>query len=197
MPLKPSGLSKIKFLHIAKIDGEDLYDWTQDNKPISAYKLDILAVKSIVKASDIYYQINRRDLKICFIMKEEILFIIGADEKIQFQLLEAIVDDICDQFFEYYGDMVMKFSGGLSDAFNGFSDNIINIIQKIKKKVTYVRAYCKVCKGHLEICVKNSFVDDASDYPVSMVYIHEGHGLLIYIDASYRVRGAEIVKTTG
>ncbi|GAJ18949.1 unnamed protein product, partial [marine sediment metagenome] len=37
----------------------------------------------------------------------------------------------------------------------------------------------------------------AEDYPVALVYMHHGHSLLLYIDADFKVRGAEIVSITG
>ncbi|MCP4763424.1 MAG: hypothetical protein GY870_16750 [archaeon] len=197
-------LDLIQFVSISKDSGsglsssmDDLFQWVNEKNSISKFTLDIIAVKALVKTSDIFYQIKRHGLKICFILKNNILFITGADEKVQYQLLEAIIEETIGKFEKFYGGIVDNYSGGFSDTFGGFSMIIDNIIHTIIDKVKFVFANCKACKSTIQICVKNSFIEKSENFPVSLVYIHNGHAILVYIDAKFKVRGAEIVLISG
>lgn len=186
----------IEFINISKLDGDDIYTWVRAGKPAASCKLDMLAVKALVKTADIFYQITRRDRKICFIRQNKILYMIAAGEEVQFQVLEAILEQIINSFLEFYGDIIDQYAGDFSDTFTGFDEFINDTFLNIGDYIKYVKAQCRACKSIINVCVKKSMIENATDYPVSLVYIHEGHGLLIYIDAGYRVRAAEIVNTS-
>ena len=47
------------------------------------------------------------------------------------------------------------------------------------------------------VYVRKSLIENAKDYPVALVFMHRGHGTLIYIDANFKVRGTENVAITG
>ena len=40
-------------------------------------------------------------------------------------------------------------------------------------------------------------IEQADSFPVPIVYHHEGHATLCYIDKNFEVRGVELVNTTG
>lgn len=189
-------LEQIQFINISKENKDDLLFWVKSGTTPAKYQLDTLSVKALTINEGFYYQIQRHNLKICFIKRNSLLFMIGGDEKIQTQLLEAIIDESIIKFFDYYGDIIKQYSGDFPDAFNGFSLIIKEIIDNIKSKITYLKVSCKACDNSHLVCVKNSLIENSKDFPVSIVYYHSGHGLLIYIDASFKVRGAEIVKIT-
>lgn len=186
----------IEFINISKINGDEIYTWVKPGKHATSYKLDTIAVNAVVYTSDIFYQIIRNERKICFVSRKNLVFMIIADDDVQFQLLESLLEQILQQFLDFYGDMIEEYSSNYTDTFTGFDDCIDETINDIHTYIKYVKARCKVCKKIIDVCVKRSMIDNAEDYPVSLVYIHEGHGLLIYVDAGYRVRAAEIVKTS-
>ena len=192
-------LSNIEFINISKVDGmqNDIFQWTNIESSIRKYTLDIIAIKTQVKSTEIFYQVKRNSTKVTFIQKGNLIYIIAGKEFIQFQLLEAIIDEIMLNFQNFYGDLVNDYTEELNDLFTGFSEIIIDIIQNINSKIKYVKINCKACKKMINICIKNTLVTEASLYPVNIVYIHNGHGILLYIDKNFMVRGAEIVKISG
>ena len=56
-------------------------------------------------------------------------------------------------------------------------------------------AYCSKCQENIFIHYKESFVKDASSYPVYLVWIHGKpfHGLLVRIDKNFVSRGERVV----
>jgi hypothetical protein len=188
---------QIHFFHISKSTGEDLCVWVQTGSFASKFTLDLIAVKSMIKTPEIYYQMRRSGIKICSFTKNGITFVIGSEDDLQYQLLEAAIDKVMDQFVNFYGVMLQNYSGDVVDTFNGFPEIIGKILNEIGSSIAFLRADCNACKSTISVCVKKSLVNNASNYPVSLVYIHNGHGLLIYIDKNFKVRGAEILICSG
>ena len=90
------------------------------------------------------------------------------------------------------------FDIGTDDFFKDFISKIEDTIKKIPNQVgNVITAYCRICGKYVNVYVKKSMIEDAQDYPVALVYMHHGHSLLLYIDADFKVRGAEIVSITG
>jgi hypothetical protein len=54
-----------------------------------------------------------------------------------------------------------------------------------------------VCDTTKPLIVKRSFINDAESYPVPIVYTHDGHSVLCFIDKNFDVRGVELVHITG
>ncbi len=46
-------------------------------------------------------------------------------------------------------------------------------------------------KSDYDICIKRTLVENAKNFPVAIVFFHHNHGMLLYIDANFKVRGAE------
>ena len=63
--------------------------------------------------------------------------------------------------------------------------------------VNEIMVPCRVCNTVLSITVKRSFIENSESYPVPLVYTHEGHAILCFIDKNYAVRGVELVNITG
>ena len=40
-------------------------------------------------------------------------------------------------------------------------------------------------------------IENADSYPVPIVYVHEGHAILCFIDQNFHHRGVELVNITG
>jgi len=188
---------QIEFMCISNSNNEDIYFWSKNNLSINKYILDLIAIKSIIKTENIFYQINRTQLKICGIKKNDLIFIIAGSTDLQFQLLEALIEEFIENFFVNYNDIYKSFSAGFNDPLNILNKTLLNIINNIKDYVKFSRVSCKACKKDLEIFIKKSLIEKSQKFPVSLVYIHEGHGLLLFIDKNFVVRGAEIVDISG
>ncbi len=191
---KPTDL--LYFLNISKISAENLYQWVKGSLGSLKYNLEIMAIKATLNLAspEEFYQKTHRAIKICYIIRKDLVFIIGAKEKAQYQLLEAILEETFILFFDLYGDLISGFLSEFADTFIGFNEIFDNILSSIRQRITYVRAQCKICDSNLNVCIRNSMIENAKSNLVNLVYYHEGHGLLLYIDPNFKVRGAEIVK---
>jgi hypothetical protein len=186
-------IDKLNFIDIGLDETHDVFTWKNGNA--RTFPVDILhARRTAVK--DIYYHDENREKRFIFIKKDRFIFTLSSKPTAQFQLLEAILDDVADNFIESYQD----YSDGLLNlnSTKGFASLLPEIFEHaVKKSVKWIMTKCFVCKKNLKVCVKRSLIDNAKSYPVALVYFHEGHGLLIYIDSSFYVRGAELVQVSG
>ena len=95
--------------------------------------------------------------------------------------------------------VILSYGNVAENTFQGFRIDLEKILDEfddlgLVKKVT---AQCRVCNRALPVFIKKSFVENAESYPVSIVYNHKGHALLLYIDKNFAVRGIELVSITG
>jgi len=191
----------IEFVSISKQFSsgyENYFEWINPASNGSKFAVDILQIQSYIKMPDIFHQITRRDLKICAILKNKLLYVVGGKDVLQYHVLQAIIEETIVRFDTYLKEQIKDTNVAYKDSFNGFSKDIVGIIERIGELVTIVRCPCAACDANVEIFVKNSFIHHPkSAYPVSMVYIHKGHGLLVYIDKDFKVRGSEIVDISG
>ena len=186
----------IYFIHFGT--QENIYfSWKSKYSP-KAFIFDYTIAKDAIK-SEIYFHLNKADVKIVYQKKNNFIYIIGGHISVQFQILEALLDHLSKRFMEIYGDVLFFiFDIGTDDFFKDFISKIEDTIKKIPNQVgTIIRAYCRICGKYVNVYVKKSMIEDAEDYPVALVYMHHGHSLLLYIDADFKVRGAEIVSITG
>ncbi len=173
------------------------FSWKSKIRP-KAFIFDY-AIARDTTISDIFFHLNKGDIKIAYIKKNDLVFIIGADRSVQFQILEALLENLSEKFNEIYGDVLKEiFEIGTEDFFKDFITKIEQSIKTIPSQIgKIINTHCRVCNKYVNIYVKNSLIEDAEDYPVTLVYNHGGHSLLLYIDADFKVRGAEIVAITG
>lgn len=187
--------NKIHYLDIGVDANTDLIRWAPSSQTL--FRLDILAARATARET-YFLRLEKSGSRTVFRKKNGLTFIIAADESVQYQLLEAILDEVMTQFFEIYGAICCDILTGMTNMFEGFQLKIPEIIANVEnEKVIWVRAECKVCSENHKVCIRKSLIQNAKDYPVSIVYMHLGHGLLLYIDANFRVRGAELVDITG
>lgn len=186
------------FIHCVDIgidNNTDLVRWTRPQTNI--FRLEMLHAREMAKPG-IYLHIEKSNRRTVFIRKEKIVFIIVADESVQYQLLEAILEVTMKSFFDSYEDLLSGFLTGMTNMFGGFQSLITPLFAKaLKENVHWISAHCNVCKANHSVCVKKSFINNAPRYPASIVFKHEGHGLLIYIDGDFKIRGQEVVEITG
>jgi len=189
-------LKNLAFINISK-DEFTIFEW----KPPSSFKSFALDVNVIKQNpfSDIFFHINKGNLKIVYIRRNNLLYSIGATE-IQYQILEALIEHVSKVFHEIYDiDIILSYENFDSNIFNSFKseiDNIINTFDQLKL-INKVNVECKICNKILPVYVKKSFIENAESHPVPLVYQHKGHAILIFIDVNYSVRGIELVNMTG
>ena len=189
-----------EFLEFVNISNKEftLFEW----KPPNSYRrfdLDLNIVKENVM-SDIFFHRDKGNMKIVFIRKNNLLYTVGSSPQIQYQLLEALLEQVDMEFNEMYDiGVILSYGNSNSNIFNGFTEIIDNIIKNFGELdiVKRIHVECRVCKTVLPLFVKKSFIDNAESYPVPIVYMHKGHAILCFIDQNYQHRGVELVNITG
>ena len=139
-------------------------------------------------------------MKIVHIRLKNLIYTAGSNNEVQFQLLEALIEQVSVVFNEIYDiESYIKYDNFSITSFTSFKDQIEKIIQNFNslKVVKDLKVPCMVCNGVLTVIVKRSFVENAESYPVPLVYNHKGHAILCFIDKNYDIRGVELVNITG
>jgi hypothetical protein len=188
-------IEDIHYIDIGIDSNTDLIRWVRSNTNI--FRLDILAARAA--ASEQYYQhIQKGNTKTVFIRMKSVTFTIVSNESVQYQILEAIISHIADEFFGTYGEICCELLTGMTNLFDGFQSLVPEIIIKVlEDDIIWVKTRCKLCQTTHKVAIKKILVTECKNFPVSIVYIHHGHGLVLYIDANFKVRGAELVDITG
>lgn len=195
----PNLQENIKFFNIGryKEERDNFYEWKNSNFHRSTFFI----VRSSRSASkrDIFYTINDSDLKVVYYVPEDydVVFTIGASPNIQSVILEALVEHLYKEFFDTYdSSLLMACYGETCDIFNGFTQVILQTFNNFKEldlvKATLVN--CNACKKSMQVYIKKSLIENASQFPVPVVYVHSGHALLIYIDRQFKTRGTGLVS---
>lgn len=173
---------------------EDLYQWSQSSNSKSRFTIDILKAKNLAHKEGIFYHLERHDRKICFFLFKNMLYTVGSENETQFQLLEAIIEETSQEFASFYKIKLEQREAGFAYEQKEFDKKFQHIIADLKHIVTVVYAPCIACGQTISVIAKNSIVNRPEQrIPVPLVYTHQGHSLLIYIDKQFNVRGSEIV----
>ena len=186
-------LDHIFFVDIGEVN-TDLFKWKQPNSVL--FRMDIIAARA--EANEDYFRRQERsNVRMMFIKKNNLIFTIASDESIQFQLLEALLERIMGEFLDNYGMFTFSITG-LSNLFEGFQEVIIKLFETVQhERVTWVLVPCKLCKINHALCINKTLIEKAPSFPISIVYLHKGIGLIVYLDAHMKVRGVEPVTITG
>ncbi|MFX1570093.1 MAG: hypothetical protein ACFFCV_17185 [Promethearchaeota archaeon] len=189
-----------EFLEFINISNEKftLFEW----KPLRSmrrFDLDLNIVKEN-PISDIFFHKDKGNMKIVYIRLHNLLYTVGASPKVQYQLLEALLEYVDLKFNEMYDVEVIlsygDFSPGLFNEFNGQIENIIKNFADLDL-VKRIQVECRACKTVLPLFIKRSVIEHAESHPVPIVYSHKGHAILCFIDRNYQHRGVELVNITG
>jgi len=192
--------SSIFFLNISKKiqNGyEDYVSWK--NPELSGQKgfLDLIIIKNMQKMPGVFNHLHKGDLKICFYLENDILYTVCGSGEIQFQILEAIIEDVIIQFKLFYQQLKENYKLAFEGLLDGFKTQIVEIIKNIATKVKLVHCFCSACNTTISLYVKKSLIEANNvQFPVSIAYIHNGHASLVYLDRNFYVRGIEIINIT-
>ena len=179
-------------------DDFTLFEW-KPPKSFKSYILDLNIVKENTE-NDIFFHINKGNMKIVYIRKNNLLYTIGAENEVQFQILEALIEYIDKRFHEVFAvDVILSYENVNPIAFKNFKDEMDQIIENIDALniLRPVDVFCRICKRKLSLHLKKSLIEEATSHPVPIVFTHEGHAIVCYIDQNFVVRGVEFVATTG
>ena len=190
-------LQNLEFINIST-DKFTIFEW----KPPKSYKSYILDL-NIVKQnpiSNIFFHLFKGNMKIVHIRVKNVIYTAGSNNEVQFQLLEALIEQVSMVFNEIYDiESYIKYDNFSTTMFNSFKEEIDKIINNFNSlnSIMDLKVPCMVCNTILPVIVKRSFIDNAESYPVPLVYNHKGHAILCFIDKNYDIRGVELVNITG
>ncbi|MFX0155220.1 MAG: hypothetical protein ACFE9Q_11930 [Candidatus Hodarchaeota archaeon] len=187
----------LEFINISN-DSFTLFEW-KPPRSMRRFDLDLNIVKEN-PISDIFFHKDKGNMKIVYIRKHNLLYTVGSSTKVQYQLLEALLEHIDLKFNEMYDVEVILSYGNFSlGLFNGFKQVIEDIIKNYADLdlVKRIQVECKVCKKVLPLFIKKSVIEQAESLPVPIVFSHKGHSILCFIDSNFQHRGIELVNITG
>ncbi len=187
--------NKLHFINISK-EEMTFFEW-KPPRSFKSYILDVNIVKDNT-TQDIFFHLNKGNMKMVYIRKGILLYTIGSDQDVQYQLLEALLEQIDKKFHEIWDiDVILSYGNVSSNIFKDFTTHVNEIIENCNELIKKVDVYCRVCKKTLMLYVKNSIIENAVSFPVPLVFTHRGHALVTYIDQNFVVRGVELVNITG
>ncbi|MFO8019604.1 MAG: hypothetical protein R6U96_13335 [Promethearchaeia archaeon] len=187
----------LKFINISTEDFQ-LFEW-KPPRSFRSYFLDLNIVKENA-TENIFNHIDKGNMKITYTRKGKIYLSAGSDSKLQFQIMEAILEYLDEQFVEMFDiDVIFSYDNVSTNIFKPFKEKVENTIKNLDKLdlIKPINVRCRGCNKRVKIYIRKSMIRNAESYPVPLVYRHEGHALLSYIDEDFHVRGSEIVNITG
>ena len=175
-----------------------LFEWTKDWSS-HHYIFDLNRIRKN-EVKNVYFHIEKSDTKIAYI-KKELIYVVSANKSLQYQILEAILDQIDSKFHETFDLSVIKSYGSVStSAFKHFKHVIeTDILTNFHKHelLKDLLVYCKTCKKSFHLFIKKNEIETQKTFPVPIVYSHEGHAIICFIDKNFALRGTKFVRITG
>ena len=197
MPVYRNIREFLEFINISK-EESTLFEWKPE-KSYRRFDLDLNIVKEN-PVSDIFFHRDKGNMKLAYIRNNGFIYTVGASITVQFQLLEALLEHVIFKFHEMYDvDVIMSYGDFNPAMFQGFKEILDDIIKNYADLglVERIQVECRVCNKVLPLFVKKSMIENADSYPVPIVYVHEGHAILCFIDQNFHHRGVELVNITG
>ena len=182
----------IFYIDIGKTINQDIAEWRLPGR--QRFTLDINSARNH-SVEKVFQHMETKDRKVAYIRVSDITFTIAANPEIQFQMLETVLEEVIRVFQENFADLPeeMLLQGAAQGIFS-LIDDIFHFA--LKDGVKWITTFCHTCRKNVKVCVKKALITKSPRYPVSLVYLHHGHGLLIYIDRDFAVRGTELVDLT-
>ncbi|MFX1500065.1 MAG: hypothetical protein ACFFDH_03775 [Promethearchaeota archaeon] len=197
MPVYKNIAEFLEFINISN-DKYTLFEWKPE-RSMRRFDLDLNIVKEN-PITDIYFHKDKGNMKIVYIRKHNLIYTVGANPRVQYQLLEALLEYIDLLFNDFYDVEVILSYGDFSPGlFDGFKESVEVTIQNFADLdlVKRILVECRACKTVLPLFVKRSMIENAESLPVPIVYSHGGHAILCFIDRNFHHRGVELVNITG
>jgi len=186
---------RIDFINIS-YEELTLFEWKPPQSHIPT-TLDLHVVRENT-TKNVFFHLNKGRMKIVYIRMGILLYTIGSDEGVQFQLMEALIEKIDEMFNEMYAiDVILSYGDVTPIVFRDFSAKVDEILEKAEELIKTVDVFCRVCKKTLPLQVKKTLIKNATSYPVPVVYMHRGHAIVTYVDQNYVMRGVELVSING
>jgi len=197
MSLSKKLQENLEFFNIST-DEFTIFEW----KPPRSYKSYMLDLNILKQnpVNDIFFHMDKGNLKIVHIRKDKLIYSAGANIELQFQLLEAFIVHVSELFHDTYAvDTILSYGNFDSSVFSGFKTHIEDSITGFDSLnlVKEIKVQCKVCNSILPLSVRRKLIEESESHPVPIVYNHKGHALLCFIDKNFSVRGEELVNITG
>jgi hypothetical protein len=191
----PNPKDLISYIDIGTDSNTDLIRWAKPGTTI--FRLDIVATRA--SANDQFFQkMEKSESRTLFLKRKNIVITVAADDSVQYQYLEAVIETIFEDFQNSYGNLCCDIISGMTNLFDGFHNKIPKLLEIVQnEKVKWLPADCRLCNQKYYVCVKNTLIEKTTKFPVSLVYFHKNHGLCLYIDANFKIRGEELVSITG
>ena len=187
----------LKFVNLCN-DQITLVEWKSSGS-FKNYLLDMDVMREN-KINDFPFHINKLGMKIVYIRKNGLIFIGGAEDNVQYQLIEALLEEVIKRFYEK-SELVSKINikNITSDAFASFKYDIEDAVYRFIDLdfVKTVDVPCRICKKTFTLIIKKNIIENSTNYPVHVVAIHNGHPIVCYIDKDFRVRGTGNANFTG
>ncbi|MHA1988172.1 MAG: hypothetical protein ACW98D_16175 [Promethearchaeota archaeon] len=161
----------LEFINISN-DEVTLFEWKPE-KSFRRFDLDLNIVKENA-VSDIFFHKDKGNMKLVHIRKNSLIYTVGASIKVQFQLLEALLEHVSHVFHETYDiDVILSYSNFNPNIFNNFKEMMEDVIKNFADLdlVKRIQVECRVCKTVLPLFVKRSFIQNAESYPVPLLYM--------------------------
>lgn len=190
----------IYFVNISKDRSSILSYKTEFSPKHHFFDIKLIGQGKVVKVKDHFFHIHKGDSKIVYKKTaHNLIFSVGADVVMQFQVLEALIDHLIEEFDSNYGSYLTDFGSGSQQNFQDFIKKINHAIKHFHDLdlVSYVQIFCTYCKCNHIVAVKNSLIKNSEKSIVPIVYNHNGIPLLLYIDQDFGIRGIEHVSITG
>ena len=186
------------------IGSETYFNWRNENAKITFNQLDVLNARNYPGKLSYYIHIKKQDYKLVFRKLappkgkgKELIFIVGATPDCQYQVMEAFIEFIFEQWYEIYGKLFLK-SSSFGNLFDGFKEIIQDAFTEVPRKYLIKTATrCSSCSENFEVYVRKSLINNAEYFPVAIIFEHADHALLLYIDQQGNSRGESPVDITG
>ncbi len=190
-------IDRLSYINISR-ESDTIFEW----KPDGSQKSYVLELNYIRKneINDVYFHIERNNMKFVHIRKKNIIYTISSLETLQFQILEALLEQIFRKFNETFDvEVIFSFGNVTLTYFNHFKDILKDFLDEFYSLnlVKKIDIFCKICNKLLPLYVKRSVIENSRNFPVPIVYRHEGHSTICFIDKNFELRGTKPVVVTG
>jgi len=194
---------QILFVNIGK-EAEAFFNWRNPNAKLTFNQIDVVNTRNYSGDLSYFIHLKKQDYKLVFRNmcpplsgSTGLIFIVGATLECQFQVMEAFLEYLAQQWFDIYDATYLQTSS-FGEIFDGFEIVVDDAFSDVPNDfLMMVQSHCKACGKLYDIYVRKSLIEHAESYPAALVFEHADHALLLYIDEQYNARGESAVDISG